>query len=171
MGVLHWFMGWGDVGTEHDLAHMASLIDASLDDERVIGFARAFAVTAGVRNQRAQAYAIRDWLQRVWRFVEDPARRELLRDPAHMLLEYAHDSMIRGDCDEAAILGAALGNAVGIPAQLVALAFADPDMPGRDRFQHVYAVLLTPDGEAVSLDVTKPPGPVPVATRTMTIDV
>jgi transglutaminase-like putative cysteine protease len=165
------FMAWGDTGTAEDLSYMAALIDRGLDVPMVVSAARRIAVDAGILRPAAQARAIRAWLARVWRFVDDPARRELLRDAEHMLREYDELGVIMGDCDEAAVLGATLGNAVGIQAQLTALAFPDSARPGRDRWEHVFAVLLTPDDGAVNLDVTpRPAGPTPQPTRTMTLD-
>lgn len=163
--VMRHTIGFGDSGTMNDLSHMAALIDGGLDSPRVIMAARHLALSGGVRNPTGQALAIRNFLSRVWRFVEDPARRELLRDPDNLLREYEAAGVITGDCDEAAILGAALGEAVGLEAHLVALAFGGDG----DVYEHVYAELLTPAGGRVSLDVTRPAGPVPPITRTLRV--
>jgi transglutaminase-like putative cysteine protease len=157
-------IGFGDVGTLDDLSHMAGLVDRSLSSPRVVMFARSLAARS-VRWPEAQALAIRNFLTRVWRFVEDPARRELLRDPDHMLREYEATGIITGDCDEAAILGAALGEAVGLGAQFVVLGFPESD----NNYSHVFARLLTPAGKLVSLDVTRPAGPVPAPSRVMVV--
>ena len=87
-----------------------------------------------------------------------------------MLAQFARDGWIAGDCDEVAILGAALGKSIGIPATFTALAFDSPeDSP--DRLAHVFATLLPGDGDGVSLDVTKPSGPPPPVTRAVTVNV
>jgi hypothetical protein len=144
---------------------MARLIDKGVDSPRLVMLARWLAVRAGQRRPLAQAMAIRDWLARVWRFVDDPAGRELLRDVDHMLNEYECTGAIAGDCDEAATLGAALGAAVGLTPELVVLAWSDDDGGNGGTFSHVYARLLTPDSGRVSLDVTRPREPIPPPTR------
>jgi transglutaminase-like putative cysteine protease len=161
----------GDAGALDDLGIMCRLVNDSLHNPFVVMASRDLVVRAAPqRDTRRQAIAIRGWLARVWRFVDDPAGEELLRDPEHLLREYFATSQIIGDCDEAAILGAALGKTVGIPATFTVLAF-DPVDSGSATFSHVFASLLLPDGSLFSLDVTKPPGSVPAPTRELTVDV
>lgn len=160
-------VGYGNDGVQQSLAVMSSVVDASLDTPAVVYFARTIAVRAGVRNQYMQALAIKNFLERTWRFVDDPNDRDLFVSPDESLQQYNANGFIAGDCDEAATLGAALGRAVGMSAQFVVYWFDDVDPPG----QHVFAVLLTDDGRQVSLDVTRPRGPVPAPTRSMTVDV
>jgi transglutaminase-like putative cysteine protease len=161
-------LGRGDAGTMDDLNHMARLVGQSIKSPMVIYQARQIARLAGERNYRAQAIGIRDFLRSVWRFVDDPRYDELLRDGEHMLRELNETGFITGDCDESAVLGAALGEAIGIEAELVALAF-DPDQGGNGEYSHVYAQLLTPEGECISLDVTRPAGLVPYPSRTLVV--
>jgi transglutaminase-like putative cysteine protease len=112
------------------------------------------------RDYYAMALAIREWLTRNFKFVPDPVGGELLRDPEYQLREYLARGQITGDCDDAAVLGAALGKAVGIRAKFVAVGFRNPGP-----LAHVFAVLTGPVGRAigsggigVDLDVTKPVG-------------
>ena len=160
-------VGYGDVGVTQSLALMSSLVDRALDSPVVVYAARQLAVRAGVRRQYAQAVAIRNFLSMAWRFVDDPTDRDLFVDPAESLKQYQAIGYMAGDCDEAATLGAALGRAVGMHAQFTVYWFENSTPPG----QHVFAVLLTDDGRAVNLDVTRPRGPVPAPTRTLTVDV
>lgn len=161
-------IAWGDAGVIQTLQYMTGLIDAAVDSPVIVTFARQLAAADVTRNQVSQANVIRSWLARVWRYVDDPNDRELLRDAPAMLREYAVHHVVYGDCDEAAVLGASLGKAIGLSAQLVALGF---DTDAAQRFQHVYAQLLTDGGQVVELDVTKPRGPIPQVTRTLTMDV
>lgn len=156
----------GDAGVMQTLTIMANLIDEGVDSPTVVQFARHLAVRAGVRRPYMQALAIQSWLSRVWRFVDDPADRDLLTSPDWLLAQYQQHGIIAGDCDEAAVLGAALGKSIGLAVQLVVIGF-----PPDDHFSHVYAVLLTDDGQGVSLDVTRPRGPVPAPTRVSSVDV
>lgn len=161
----------GDGGTIDDLTVMVDLVNSSLVCPPVVFFARSLAVDAApLRNQYAQAVAIREWLRRYFRFVDDPAGLELQRDPENLLNEYAATNRIIGDCDEAAVLGAALGKAIGLGACFTVLAFSPSD-GGDGSFSHVFATLLTDDGRAVNLDVTKPAGSVPPPIRVWSVEV
>lgn len=160
-------IGFGDVGTYQTLDLMAGLVDRGVTSPVVVDFARRLAVSAGVRNAEGQALKVRSFLKRAWRFVDDPntaTHGELLSDPEKLLRDYDRLGFIPGDCDEAAILGAALGAAVGLRAWFTVLAFNEAG-----EFEHVFASLLTPGGVEVSLDVTKPSGPVPRVTRSLTV--
>jgi transglutaminase-like putative cysteine protease len=65
----------------------------------------------------------------------------------------------RGDCDDVAILGAALGKAAGFPARFVLLGFGGPMAP----YQHVFTEIGTRQGW-MNLDVTRPRHP-PIPTK------
>lgn len=157
----------GDAGAMDTLRTMAGLVNQSLVNPVVVGAARELAINAApARDQYRQAIGIRSWLLRVWRFVDDPAETELLRDPEHLLREYFTRGRVAGDCDEAAILGAALGKAIGLGAQFTVYAFSDTAT-----YAHVFASLLTSDGQTISLDITKPTGSVPSPTRELTVEV
>lgn len=96
------------------------------------------------------AAAIRQWLIRRFRFVRDPEGVELLKSPSVMLQEWEHEGEASGDCDDAAILAAALAIAMGCKVRWVVLGFhrAGP-------FGHVYAEAW--DGRKwQDFDVTRP---------------
>lgn len=163
-------IAYGDTGVEQILNAMGDTVDAAMTSASVVGFARTLVVQGGaIRDQDRAAQVIKGWLARVWRFVDDPTQQETLRDPLAMLMEYTSGGVIMGDCDEAAILGATLGMAVGMGAQLIAIALPNATIKPPP-FVHVYATLLTNTGGVVSLDVTKPRGPVPPTVRTMTME-
>lgn len=164
-------VAWGDAGVSQTLALMSQLIDEGVDSSDVVLFARRLAAQAGVRRPYLQALTIQNWLKRVWRFVDDPLDRDLLTAPDWLLAQFCAQGFVAGDCDEAAILGGALGKSVGFGVRLVALGFPADDPTQLDRLSHVYAVLLTDDGREVSLDVTRPAGPVAEPTCMMIVDV
>lgn len=87
-----------------------------------------------------------------WRFVRDPTGIELLHRPERLLDQIAAGGYAIGDCDDAAILGAALGKAVGFSARFVVLGFFGPRGP----FSHVYTELWTGTGWR-ELDITRTP--------------
>lgn len=141
----------GYVGSMQTLARMRSMVRQSLTMPDVVQTAAHAVTLAPERDQVQQALAIRAFLQRAFRFVPDPKGVELLRTPLFQVREIRRNGASIGDCDDAAILGAALGLAVGIPAMFRVIAFK----PGA-AFSHVYTI-LTPKGRpAIDLDVTKP---------------
>lgn len=161
----------GDQGALDTLAIMSELVNGSTHTPLVVNAARSLAVRAAdARDEYRQAIAIREWLKRVWRFVDDPTGTELLRDPEAMLREYFSSNVVMGDCDEAAILGAALGKSIGLGACFTVYAFAPRD-GGNGGFSHVFATLLTSGGRSVNLDVTKPAGSVPAPSREFSVEV
>lgn len=99
----------------------------------------------------AQAAArIRSFLEDRVVFHFDPPGVELVRTPSYMLHAIEDDGHVEGDCDDVAVLGAALGMAAGLPARYVLLGLT----PG-EPFEHVYAELVTTTGP-VELDTTRP---------------
>lgn len=96
--------------------------------------------------------AIRSWLVRRFTFVPDPRGVELLKSPRYMLQEWEQDGEIRGDCDDAAILGASLALASGYRVRWILLGFH----PGHP-FKHVYAEASRDGGPPwTDFDVTRP---------------
>jgi len=148
-------IGFGDVGSATTLTRMAGMVNAALSVPLVIETAASIVAHVPSRDYLGMAHAIRNWMQAHFKFVPDPVGVELLRDPDYQLREYMTRGKILGDCDDAAILGAALGKAVGIRAKFVAVAFRSPGP-----LAHVYTVLTGSAGRAigsgVDLDVTRP---------------
>jgi len=171
MHMTTYVVDYGDRGVRQTLDMMRALVDAALDDLSVISLARQLAVGAGVRRPYMQALAIQGFLKRTWRFVDDPLDRDVMISPVESVAQFARNGYIVGDCDEAATLGAALGRAIGLNAEFWVLGFGSDDPAENDRLAHVFAVLLTDDGRQVSLDVTRPSGPLPNPTRTLAVDV
>lgn len=167
----HHTISSGDAGVSQTLTHMRALVSESMADPSVVLFARSFVLRAGQREYRHQADLIQTWMRGVWVFADDPIDREFLVSPAVLLSMLTTTGRIVGDCDEAAVLGAALGQAIGMAPQFVVLGFASPDTGNDGRLAHVYTQLLTPDGDTVSLDITRPDGPLPEVTRAWVVDV
>lgn len=99
------------------------------------------------------AARIRQWVAARWRFVRDPLDKELLHTPEAMLNMLREHGYITADCDDAAILCAALGSAVGLQSRFVAVAFIDSAAP----YAHVWTELAAPTGTGpwVECDVTR----------------
>jgi transglutaminase-like putative cysteine protease len=157
----------GDIGTLQTVAKMKQLVNASLVDPIVIQTARHIAVQFYPRDRDSQARGIRDYLQEHFQFVNDPRGVELLVGPRAMVDTIRQRYVVTGDCDEAAILGAALGKAIGLQTRFVLLGFA-----GRaGSYSHVYTILRG-GSRWFSLDITKPlRGPFPQVMRQTTVEV
>lgn len=149
----------GDYGSVITLNRMKELVNDALMVPAVVERATGIVSMVPSRDYVSMAGAVRAWLARSFKFVPDPVGVELLRDPEYQLRELDTRGMVLGDCDDAAILGAAMAKAVGIRASFVAVGFT-PGGPLR----HVFTVLTGPAAGAinwrtpVSLDVTRPPG-------------
>lgn len=102
-------------------------------------------------KQAERAFLVRDYLEGFVAFVPDPDQVELLKSPEYMLRTIAQEGQVRGDCDDVAVLGAALGRAVGLPARFTLLAFNSTGT-----FRHVFTELWTPCQGWVELDTTRP---------------
>jgi transglutaminase-like putative cysteine protease len=141
----HEFVWW----TRNEINNIASLAIISRDYVRV-------------------ARAIRDYLSAHIRFMPDPFGVENITPPLeHMKLLQKHRVLL-GDCDDAATLSAAMGKAVGIPAEFRILAFYKPNNP----YQHVITYLHPKGGLVIDMDTTRPQQNLPpVATRSFSIRV
>jgi hypothetical protein len=138
----------GDAGIARTVQYMRELVHDSMADPLLIGTAEAIGAQYCCPNEQAQG--IREFLAATVRFTPDPSGLELLKTPAYMLSKVELTGFTTGDCDDVAILGAALGMALAMPARFVLVGF-DPGQP----LQHVWTELGTPDGWA-ELDVTRP---------------
>ena len=162
----------GDAGVLQTLAVMQSLVDQAMDSPIVIQTARGLAASDGAQAQAVTALRIRAWMARFWHYVDDPVTREHLEDATYMLNQFQQNRYFSGDCDEAAILAATLGKAVGLDATFTVLAFDMGDgTPAQSaRYSHVYTTLLTSAGQAINIDITRPSGPVASVVRSLEVD-
>lgn len=138
--------GW--LGIELTVLHMRRAVRDSLRYSLLIDTARD--IVGPAISPKGAGLNIRTWLAAHVRFVPDPIGLELIRSPVLLIQTVDCQGYAIGDCDDVAVLGAALGLAVGIPARFVLLAFRDPGL-----YEHVYTELLTSEGP-VELDTTRP---------------
>lgn len=96
--------------------------------------------SVGPRDAIGQAGAIRDFLAAHVVFLRDPSGAELLHGAPWQLAQVDKYGEVRVDCDDAAILAAALGKAVGLLARYVLVGFLSPAAP----FRHVWCELSSP---------------------------
>ncbi len=155
----------GDRGTVETLQRMRRIARRQSTDLPLVMVARQVVLEAGQRDRPEAVRVIRRWLRRHTKFVPDPIGAEYLVAPLEMLEGVATRGVVAGDCDDIAMLGAALARAVGIRARLTAVAF-DEAQPLR----HVFAELH--DGEDWrELDVGRPAGTTARIRRALTLGV
>lgn len=138
----------GDLGIEWTVRRMRRLVADARSSHLLAETARNIVTRS--RSSTEAAERIRAFLESSVRFAHDPRGVELLKPPDMMLEELEQLGEAVGDCDDVAVLGAALGRAIGLPARFVLLAFTR-GAP----FEHVYTELLT-DGGWQDLDTTRP---------------
>jgi hypothetical protein len=148
----------GDFGTLATVGWMRRLARSGSTDPLVRYTASAIVREVPGKDAMGQARAIRSWLSEWTQFLRDPNGTELLHSPRHLLSVLRQTRLpLRIDCDDVAVLGAALGGAVGLRARFVIVGFLSPDAP----FRHVWADLAPPLGTTVGtpvwvdLDVTR----------------
>lgn len=110
---------------------------------------QAVDIVSGVepRDYAGQAAAISNWIGEHVVFLRDPTGQELLQAPELLLQRIQSRGVAYGDCDDVAMLAAALGRAVGLKTAYVVLAFQSTTRP----FSHVYARL-----DRLDVDPTRP---------------
>ena len=80
----------------------------------------ALADEAGPGDSIGIIAALRAWSAQVVRFTRDPVDVELLHSPGWMLGELSLRGVIAVDCDDAAVLVAAVAGSVGVRCRFVA---------------------------------------------------
>lgn len=99
------------------------------------------------------ATAIRDWLENHTQFLRDPHGVEMLHGPVWQVQQIQKNGVVQVDCDDVAMLAAALGKSVGLRARFVVVGFDNPKAP----YRHVWAELGPPNVPAwVDMDITRP---------------
>lgn len=155
----------GDRGTAETLHRMRRIARRQSTDLPLVMVARQVVLEAGQRDRPEAVRVIRRWLRRHTKFVPDPVGAEYLVGPRNMLEGVARHGVAAGDCDDVAMLGAALARAVGIPTRLTAVAF-DEDTP----YRHVFAEAHDGD-DWREFDVGRPAGTTAQIRRALTLGV
>ena len=160
MRIFEFFVPTGDAGTRATVRHMKRLVREGKVSPSVRGL--ALSITRGIagRNGIAQAVAIRNWLAINIDFTRDPSGAELLYTPQRLVrILTERGPPLRIDCDDIAVLAAALGASVGLRARFQLVGFS-PNAP----FRHVWTDLASPSGDRrwVQQDVSRSSQPLPM---------
>ena len=117
----------------------------------IVRLTAARIVTGTGTNSDYQIELLRRWLRLHIGFLRDPLGEELLQTPADVLAMLAANGSVDVDCDDVAMLGAALGMSIGLRARLQMIGVAGG-------YTHVWTELSTPDGDPrwIDLDITRP---------------
>lgn len=143
----------GDQGTRATLAHMRRLVSSGAVTPLVRTAAASIVRGIPGMDGTLQAKTIREWIADHVDFLRDPYAVEALHEPAVMLRAILTRGVAQVDCDDVAILAAALGRSIGLRARFVVVGFNSPKAP----FRHVWAELADPRAVMwVDMDVTRP---------------
>lgn len=164
----------GDGASRRTLDQMAAEVRAGLADPLTQRLTRRILLTVPRQDRTGAAQMIRLYLGGRFRFLTDALAGsllvgdsdvELLNTPHELARQILDFGEARGDCDDAAILAAAIGQLAGLPARFHVVGFDGPD----GAFRHVWTDLLTALGW-LDMDVTRPAqGPLPDVTREQTM--
>lgn len=138
----------GDAGTRATLAQMRALVLSGAKDFGVRETAVRVIQFSGAREHdpASQLGALFQYVRDQITFIGDVAGVETLQSPRYTL------SIRAGDCDDRAVLLAAMARSIGIPTDLRFRAIAaNPAAPGS--FSHVYVVARV-NGKDIALDPT-----------------
>lgn len=156
-------------GIRIQIARMLALVRRDVVDPVVLEVARAVVLPCRSKDRTCEVATIFDTVAGNMRFVDDPRGREVIQSPKRMARRLAKGLVAKmrgtipadafvmsGDCDEHAVLTAALAGAIGLP-----VAFGFGGSGGRARiegrtvptFHHVWGEAAV-DGRWIALDTT-----------------
>lgn len=157
---------FGDAGARQTLNTMRRIVNTAIMQPRTVEVAHRIVRFLPARSYNQMACAIRDFVAQHFHFVPDPIGVELVRTPEYMLRQLETLGYMSGDCDDAAVIVAALAKSVGIEVKFIAVGFA-----ATGPLRHVYATLHPRGGNTVTADVTRPAGVVATVRRNVEIAV
>lgn len=142
-----------DLGTHLTMATMRFMAtrDAMMPMVRLT--ASGIVAGLGGKDGFEQAQAIREYVAQHTEFLRDPDMVEMLHSPVWQLRQIQQRGLVQVDCDDVAMLAAALGKSIGLRARFVAVAFDGINAP----FRHIWAELSPRMVNAwVDVDTTRP---------------
>ena len=134
----------GDAGAILTLQAMTTLVRRPTKARALV-----FDLMPDYGNRDEQIEAIRDFLESRFQFVYDPAPMDRVANPDFLMQELVSKGIVRGDCDDAAVLAAFFADTFAIPWKFRAVGF-HPNAP----LSHVYVLLRGSQG-FTTVDVTR----------------
>lgn len=141
----------GDAGTAATLNVMRRLAIEGSAHPAVRERATGIVLGVGGNQRSLQARLIRQWVEDHTVFLRDPTHVEALHTAEAMLRQIDSRGVAQVDCDDVAVLTAALGGAIGLKARFVVVGFQSPNAP----FAHVWTELRGSQSW-VPVDPTRP---------------
>lgn len=143
----------GDFGTWMTLRSMRGMVLRQYLLPIVRLTATQIVAGLGGKDGVLQAEAIRRWVDNHVEFLRDPDGAEMLHGPSWQLDQINIMKRVYVDCDDVAMLAAALGKSIGLRARFVVVAFDYPNAP----YRHVWTE-LAPINKNVwtDVDITRP---------------
>jgi len=142
-----------DLGTHLTLATMRGMATRDAMTPMVRLTASGIVAGLGGKDGFEQAQIIREYVATHTEFLRDPDMVEMLHGPVWQLQQIQKRGIVQVDCDDVAMLAAALGKSIGLRARFVAVAFGGKNAP----FRHVWAELAPRMVNAwVDVDTTRP---------------
>jgi len=141
---------------KHTLEVMKLRVRQQLAAPAVWQTARNLVARVTPRDEVAQARAIRAWALSKWRFINDPLWHQLLETPLSILEQIRTKGFAQGNCADAAMLTAALCEAIHLPCRFVAVAFNEKTAPYSHVFTIAYPRQPTGGRMPVEMDITRP---------------
>lgn len=157
----------GDEGVQTTLGYMARLALRGAVTPECRGVAARCVLGSG-RDPMFHARLLRDWVDTHTEFLADPTHAEGLTPPEKLVRSIAQRGIAQCDCDDVAMLAAALGLSIGLRARFVVVAFGVAPSP----FAHVWCDLAGPAGtQWLSVDPTRPVLGLPTISRMQRMEV
>jgi hypothetical protein len=142
----------GDAGTAVAIGRMRFLVNRTYVLPVVRQPAAAIVAQVGPRDAVGRALSIRQFLEGHIQFLPDPTGTEYLHPPDWQMSQVLTRGIVQVDCDDVAMLAAALGKAVGLHARFIVVGFGSP----KAQFQHVWTELApTVVGPWIECDITR----------------
>lgn len=157
-----------DLGTHFTLASMRAMVHREYLSPLVRLTATDIVAGLGGHDGVEQAHEIRSWLDTHTEFLRDPDGVEMLHGPVWQIQQIRSRGVVQVDCDDVAMLAAALGKSVGLRARFVVVAFDN------GAYRHVWTELSPRSMVAwVDMDTTRPAQGLPFGriTRVLPLDV
>lgn len=158
-------IGPGSSGIRDTLHLMRRIVRASVA-QPIVRLSAVQIVQGTGFNVAQQLTLLRQFIQQHTEFLRDPRGVELLHTPAYLLTQISEVGTVAGDCDDIAMLVAALGMAVGLRARFVVI--------GQRELEHVFTMLASPhSGTWEAFDPTRPGPTIPASMlqKTLVVEV
>lgn len=133
----------GEAGIRATLKRMRQLVLAAKADATIYDLAREIIRGEPDKDFAQEARAVQAWVQQHIRYTRDPIDMESLQEPVKTL------ELAQGDCDDQAMLVAALLGSIGARARFQAIG------PEEGVFTHVFTEVLI-DGSWFAMETTEP---------------